>query len=346
MAQQAPPEECSNTPQLTPNPYKDPKTFGKAKLVMRPALYPLFASSVVLGTQYVNPYFLNSNSTYETEFKAHFRFIFDRVAEKGISGLYRGFIPNMVASFDFEVVKSLLTYLQMKGYMPVNPQNLKTRRRRRRRRVGPDPPGIEQEQAEIDHKEADRLRTELKNTPITLKSTLKYFICDFGARTLSSVIFWPLRLLSVGQVADLHPDPEFETFAQRAVSIFQNQGFGGFFRGLKFKLLANLLNSIAYTAEWSFRANWFGITTLRRGFNSLLLQFVTVPLAGFSRMRMISDCEIDWFSTETGAGMVLRNTMHIPIYIVCIGVYKVLIEAAKFGQRRRRRRNAAQNGEN
>ena len=315
--------------QITPNPYKIPKYFKLSKFLKRFYFFPFFNSKVALTTQMVNPYFLKHGIRYKGDIWHHLLFIEHRLLEGGFTRAYRGLIPYLLASYERELGSLLLIELQRRGVMPVDHFNLKKAPKRDGGNGNGQNQGqnqAEDKQKEADLKEADRLREKALQAPTTPLSLLRYFACDFGVRALGNLIFWPLHVLSVGQITDLGPEPEFETSIQRAVSIWEKEGFRGFYRGLKYKLVATLITSVAKTTQWVFKKEWFGMKSFRTGLNQLMMSMVVLPLVGFARMRIISDDKIDWFSMETGVGLIL----HCDLQITLLTGYLALKTASRF----------------
>ena len=328
----AQPQEAKAATQLTPEPYKNVNLFYLKKFLYTQATFPFFASTVAITSQAVNPYFAQNNLRYGGSIFQHFKFLIDRIRDNGLFSIYRGFIPYFLVSYEYQLTNYLFVYLQKKGIMPVNVEKLKRAPRRRTRRVKRKEEKMteqEKKQAEVDLEEAEKLREEVKNTKVTLKSTIKYFLCDFGSRTLFSIIFSPLTVLVIKQINDLNPEPKIDTFVQRATSILEKEGLRGFFRGLKYTLLNNIILSIAYTAQWAKRADWFGFGRFRSGINLILLKAITIPLLGLSRMRMITDQELGLFSKDTGLLKILSYNLQIPLIIASMVLPRLAIVLKK-----------------
>ena len=309
-------------PQITADPYKEPNWLLLSQFMIRAGFFPLISSNVALTTQAVNPYLLKHGLRYQGNLDEHFRFLGDKIRNGGFRTTFRGIIPFLLGSYEIELVNLALIQLQKIGVMPLDPKNLKKPRERILRNGNEQNQVVEKEE-EANLEEADRLREQALQTPTTPLSLLKYFFCDFGTRVAGNLIFSPLDVVSVGQICDLGPEPEFETFIQRAVSIWEKEGFRGFYRGIKYKILESLICSATRTARWGLKAEWFGLNSFRTSFNLLILKMATLPLVGFARMRMISDADIDWFSTERGAASILNPNLQINMLVGYLGLLGV-----------------------
>ena len=188
---QPPLQAVTATQQVTADPFKDPKSYTLQKIGTRASFYPFYTSAVALTTQALNPYFAQNNLSYGGGIINHFRFLIDRVKENGLLSVYRGFIPYLLASYELQIADSIFIYLQKKGKMPVNINKLKKPPRRKRKKQNPNQTEEQKKQAEIDFKEANRLREEAKSTKPTPKSIIRYFFYDFGTRALLSTFSVP-----------------------------------------------------------------------------------------------------------------------------------------------------------
>ena len=330
----------NQTPEQTTPEFRKPEGFSYESLISRMLIYPGVSSNIALTTQSVNSKLIKQGVKYDgwmldLQLRGYFRYIVHRYREGGPLSVFRGLLPYLIASYEQDLVKWAQIQLQKRWLMPIDPRKLKksqeipndsTPQNQTATAVGesqkPDNLKNEQSQAkktqgQHDPKQADQSeKSERKNEQdraITLPRLFRFFFYDFGTRALGNLIFWPFRVLKVSHLADLGPEHEFEEYTRLVISILEKEGWKGFYRGIKFRLLATLITSIARTAEWGSKAEWFCLKNFTTTFNLLVLRLLTSPLIGFARMRVISDQKVSLLDLEARAKEIIANDIQVLI---------------------------------